>query len=183
MRRVTFPAAVLGASGLVGLGNGCIALGERCDPVAKNSCCDAVTGEQMQCDFNGRHPECSVKRKGDSCLPIGHKCDLAAERNECCKDPVGAPLPCADMGKGPECISGLERSPRAREVGDRQECPYFGKPCFSTPKGTCGWDDPDPNVRAACQHGNVVCGDDDKGSRVCVLGPPLSATSFSDLVV
>mmetsp|Transcript_59367 Transcript_59367/g.170573 ORF Transcript_59367/g.170573 Transcript_59367/m.170573 type:complete len:183 (+) Transcript_59367:94-642(+) len=182
MRRVAFPVVVLSASGLVGLAHdsGCIALGERCDPVAKNSCCDAVTGEQMQCDFNGRHPECSVKRKGDSCLPIGHKCDLAAERNDCCKDPVGAPLPCADMGKGPECISGLERSPR---VGDRQECPYFGKPCLSTPKGTCGWDDPDPNVRAACQHGNVVCGDDDKGSRVCVLGPPLSATPSSDLVV
>nr|ABI14296.1 unknown [Pfiesteria piscicida] len=90
------------------------------------------------------------------CTPIGETCD--PKHNTCCRDPVGAPMPCVDMGEGPTCISGLTHD----------DCPYFSKKCSETPKGTCGWDDPDEFTKEACQHANIVCGED----KTCVLGPP-----------
>mmetsp|Transcript_52274 Transcript_52274/g.118032 ORF Transcript_52274/g.118032 Transcript_52274/m.118032 type:complete len:238 (-) Transcript_52274:115-828(-) len=111
-----------------------------------------------------------------SCTGIGKQCNASLPSGGCCKDPTGTQMPCVDMGRGPECISPLPRSQgQAPGAPKPDPCPYFGKLCKDSPKGTCGWDDPDTFTREACEHGNAVCGEDpnDPSRRICVLGPPL----------
>merc|ERR1712061_492511 len=89
--------------------------------------------------------------------------------NECCMDAVGAQMPCVNMGSGPQRVSPMR--------GAQPDCKYAGMPGKDTPKGSCGWDDPDAGVRAACEHGNIVCGEDG-GVRRCMLGPPAQGRAF-----
>lgn len=90
------------------------------------------------------------------CKPFGDRCEKAGE---CC-------------GDGSVCIEQYGNLPTCVKKPDDRDCKYFGMRCSDTPKGTCGWDDPDVGTREACQHGSAVCGADNWGNYVCVLGPP-----------